>query len=87
MIIIHKHGRSQSLPRQDLPHNSNSSLKTFNLSHAYLFASVGGFLWFSKTKFLQQVLDKKTFSKLYQVAQVAILNKFYKTLTSHKSLI
>jgi hypothetical protein len=44
MIIIHKHGRLESLPRQDLPHNSNSSLKAFNLSHAYLFASVGGFL-------------------------------------------
>jgi hypothetical protein len=58
MIIIHKHGRLESLPRQDLPHNSNSSLKAFNLSHAYLFASIGGFLWFSKTKFLQQVLDK-----------------------------
>jgi hypothetical protein len=44
MIIKHKHGRLESLPRQDLPHNSNSSLKTFNLSHAYLFASIGRFL-------------------------------------------
>jgi hypothetical protein len=44
MIIIHKYGRLESLPRQDLPHNSNFSLKAFNLSHAYLFASVGGFL-------------------------------------------
>jgi hypothetical protein len=44
MIIKHKHGRLESLPRQDLPHNSNSSLKAFNLSHAYLFASIGGFL-------------------------------------------
>jgi hypothetical protein len=29
MIIIHKHGRLESLPRQDLPHNSNSSVETF----------------------------------------------------------
>jgi hypothetical protein len=58
MIIKHKHGRLESLPRQDLPHNSNSSLKVFNLSHAYLFASVGGFFMILKTKFLQQVLDK-----------------------------
>jgi hypothetical protein len=27
MIIKHKHGRLESLPRQDLPHNSNSSLE------------------------------------------------------------
>jgi hypothetical protein len=58
VIITHKHGCLEPLPRQDLPHNSNSSLEAFNLSHAYLFASFGGFLWFSKTKFLQQVLDK-----------------------------
>jgi hypothetical protein len=58
MIIIHKHGRLESLPRQDLYHNSNSSLEAFNLSHAYFFASIGGFLWFSNIKFLQQVLDK-----------------------------
>jgi hypothetical protein len=44
MTIKHKHGHSESLPRQDLPHNSNSSLEAFNLSHAYLFASIGGFL-------------------------------------------
>jgi hypothetical protein len=61
MIIKHKHGRLESLPCQDLPHNSNSSLETFNLSHAYLFASIGGFLGFSKTKFLQQVLDKNLY--------------------------
>jgi hypothetical protein len=58
MIIKHKHGRLEFLPRQDLPHNSNSSLKVFKFSHAYFFASIGGFLWFLKTKFLQQVLDK-----------------------------
>jgi hypothetical protein len=59
MIIIHKHGHLESLPRQDLPHNSNSSLEVFNFSHAYFFASIGGFLYdFSKIKFPQQVLDK-----------------------------
>jgi hypothetical protein len=56
MIIIHKHGRLESLPRQVLPHNSNSSLEAFNLSHAYLFASIGFMIF--KIKFLQQVLDK-----------------------------
>jgi hypothetical protein len=44
MIIIHKHGHFEFLPRQDLPHNSNSSLEAFNRSHAYFFASIGGFL-------------------------------------------
>jgi hypothetical protein len=44
MIIKHIHGRLEFLPRQGLPHNSKSSLKGFNLSHAYLFASIGGFL-------------------------------------------
>jgi hypothetical protein len=58
MIIKHKHGRLEFLPHQDLPHNSNSLLKVFNFSHAYFFASIGGFLWFSKIKFLQQVIDK-----------------------------
>jgi hypothetical protein len=53
MIIIHKHGRLEFLPRHDLPHNSNSSLKVFNFSHAYFFASIGRFLWFSKINFLQ----------------------------------
>jgi hypothetical protein len=88
MIIKHKYGRLESLPRQDLPYNSNSSLEAFNLSHACLFASIGGFLWFSKTKFLQQVLDKNFLQALSSRSyKVAILNKFYKTLTSHKSLI
>jgi hypothetical protein len=44
MIIINKHGRLESLPRQDLPHGANSSLEIFNFSHAYFFASIGGFL-------------------------------------------
>jgi hypothetical protein len=44
MIIKHKHGRLESLPHQDLPHNSNSLLEVINFSHAYFFASIGGFL-------------------------------------------
>jgi 5'-deoxynucleotidase YfbR-like HD superfamily hydrolase len=44
MIIKHKHGRLEFLPRQDLPHNSKSSLEVSNSSHAYFFASIGGFL-------------------------------------------
>jgi hypothetical protein len=44
MIIKHKHGCLEFLPRQDLPHNSNSSLEAFNPSDAYFFASIGGFL-------------------------------------------
>jgi hypothetical protein len=62
MIIIHKHGRLEFLPHQDLPHNSNSSLEIFNFSHVYFFASIGGFHDFSKIKFLQQVLDKNIYS-------------------------
>jgi hypothetical protein len=58
MIFKHKHVRLDLLPNQDLPHNSNSSLEVFNFSHAYFFAFIGGFSWFSKIKFLQQVLDK-----------------------------
>jgi hypothetical protein len=58
MIIIHKHGLLESLPRQDLPHNSNSSLEVFNFSHAYFLLPLEGFYDFSKIKFLQQVLDK-----------------------------
>jgi hypothetical protein len=58
MIIKYKHGRLESLARQDLPHNSNSSLEFFNFSHTYFFASIGGFFMILKTKFLQQVLDK-----------------------------
>jgi 5'-deoxynucleotidase YfbR-like HD superfamily hydrolase len=85
MIIKHKHGRLEFLPRQVLPHNSNSSLEAFDLNHAYFFASIGGFLWFSKQKFLQQVLEKKTFLQALSSHsyEVAILTRFYKTLTSH----
>jgi hypothetical protein len=64
MIIIHKHGRLESLPRQDLPHNSNSSLEVFNFSHAYFFASIGGFLWFLKIKIPATSVRQKPFSKL-----------------------
>jgi hypothetical protein len=58
MIIKHKHGCLEFLPRQDLPHNSNSSLEVFNFNHAYFFASIRGFFMILKTKFLKQVLDK-----------------------------
>jgi hypothetical protein len=88
MIIIHKHGRLELLPNQSLPHNSNSSLEVFNFSHAYFFASIGGFHDFSKDKFPQQVLDKKFLQVLTcRSYEVAILNNFHKIVTSHKSLI
>jgi hypothetical protein len=67
MINIHKHGHLESLPCQDLPHNSNSSLEAFNLSRAYLFASIGGFLCFSKKKIPATSIRQKPFSKLSQV--------------------
>jgi hypothetical protein len=88
MIIKHKHGCSESLPHQDLPHNSNSLLEVFNFSHAYFFASIRGFYDFQK-KNPATSIKQKPFSKLSQVAHIkmAILNKFYKTLTSHKALI
>jgi hypothetical protein len=42
-----------------------------------------------KNKIPATSIRQKPFSKLSQVAHIeeAILNKFYKTLTSHKSLI
>jgi hypothetical protein len=47
-----------------------------------------GFYDFSKIKFLQQLLEKNFFQALSSHSyEVAILTKFYKTLTSHKSLI
>jgi hypothetical protein len=48
MIIIHKHERLESLPRQDLPHNSNSSLEAVNLSHATSLLPLEGFYDFQK---------------------------------------
>jgi hypothetical protein len=54
MIVIHKHWHLESLRSQDLP----LQLEVFSFSYAYFFAPIGGFLWFSKIKFLQQVLDK-----------------------------
>jgi hypothetical protein len=88
MIIKHIDGRLESLPRQDLPHNSNSSLEVFNFSHAYFFTSIGGFFMIFQTKFLQQALEKTFLQALSSHSyEVAILNQFYKTLTSHKSLI
>jgi hypothetical protein len=40
MIIKHKDARLEFLPRQHLPHNSDSSLEAFNFSYAYFFASI-----------------------------------------------
>jgi hypothetical protein len=40
-----------------------------------------------KNKIPTTSIRQKPFSKFSQVAQMAILNKFYKTLTSHKSLL
>jgi hypothetical protein len=43
---------------------------------------------FQKIKFLQQVLDKNLSpSSHMSLYEVAIINNFHKTLTSHKSLI
>jgi hypothetical protein len=74
MIIIHKHGRLESLPRQDLPRNSNSSLEVFNFSHTYFFASIGGFLWFFKNKIPATSVRQKSFSKLSQVTHMKWLS-------------
>jgi hypothetical protein len=73
MIIIHKHGCLESLPRQDLPHNSNSSLEAFNLSHAYFFASIGGFYDF-QNKIPATNVRQKLFSKLSHVAHIKWLS-------------
>jgi hypothetical protein len=62
MIIIHKQGHLEFLPRQHLPHNSNSSLKVFNFSHAYFFSSIGGFLCFFKNKIPATSVREKPFS-------------------------
>jgi hypothetical protein len=73
MIIKHKHGRLEFLPRQDLPHNSNSSLEAFDLSYTYFFASIGGFFSFFmifKTKIRATSIRQKPFSKLSQVTHM-----------------
>jgi hypothetical protein len=64
----HKHGHLEFLQNQDLPHNSNLSLEVFNFSHAYFFASIGGFSRFSKIKFLATSIRQKPFSKFSHVA-------------------
>jgi hypothetical protein len=74
MIIIHQHGHLESLPRQDLPRNSNSSLEAFNLSHAYFFASIGGFLCFFKNKIPATSVRQKPFSKLSLVTHMRWLS-------------
>jgi hypothetical protein len=71
MVIIHKHGHLEFLPRQDLPHDSNSPLEVFNFSHAYVFASIGGFL---KNKIPATSVRKKPFSKLSHVAHIKWLS-------------
>jgi hypothetical protein len=88
MIIIYKQGRLEFLPNQVLSHDSNSSLEVFNFSHGYFFASIGGFSWFFKNKFLQQVLDKNLSpSSHMSLIWSGYPKQFHKTLTSHKSLI
>jgi hypothetical protein len=74
MIIIHKHGRFEFLPNQDLPHNSNPSLEVFNFSHAYFFASIGGFHDFSKDKIPATSIRQKPFSKFSHVAHIKWLS-------------
>jgi hypothetical protein len=74
MVIIHKHGRLESLPRQDLPHDSNSSLEVFYFSHAYLFASIGGFFMIFKNKIPATGVRQKPFSKLSHVAHMRWLS-------------
>jgi hypothetical protein len=74
MIIKHKHGRLEFLPRQVLPYNSNSSLEAFNLNHAYFFASIGGFFMIYKTKIPATSIRQKPFSKLSQVTHMRWLS-------------
>jgi hypothetical protein len=74
MIIIHKHGRLELLPNQDLPYNSNSSLEVFNFSHAYFFDSLEGFHDFSKDKISATSIRQKPFSKLSHVAHMKWLS-------------
>jgi hypothetical protein len=74
MIIKHKHGRLESLPRQELPHNSNSSLKVFKFSHAYFFASIGGFFYDFSNKIPATSIRQKPFSKLSQVTHMRWLS-------------
>jgi hypothetical protein len=74
MIMKHKHGHLESLLRQDLPHNSNSSLEAFNLSHAYFFASIGGFYDFFSNKIPATSIRQKLFSKPSQVTHIRRLS-------------
>jgi 5'-deoxynucleotidase YfbR-like HD superfamily hydrolase len=88
MIIKHKHGRLEFLPRQDLPHNSNSSLKSSISAMLTSLLPSEGFYDF-KNKIPATSIRQKTFLQALasHSYEVAILNQFYKTLTSHKSLI
>jgi hypothetical protein len=73
MIIKHKHGRLEFVPRQDLPHNSSSSLKVFKFSHTYFFASIGGFYDF-KNKIPATSIRQKPVSKISQVTHMRWLS-------------
>jgi hypothetical protein len=74
MVIIHKRGRLEFLPNQDLPHNSNLSLEVFDFSHAYFFASIGGFLWLFKNKIPATSIRQKPFSKFSHVSHMKWLS-------------
>jgi hypothetical protein len=74
MVVIHKHGHLECLPNQDLPHNSNLSLKVFNFSHANFFASIGGFSWFLENKIPATSIRQKPFSKFSHVAHMKWLS-------------
>jgi hypothetical protein len=86
MIIIHKHGRLELLPNQNLPHNLNLSLEVFSFSHAYFFASIGGFSWFFKNKILATSIRQKSFSKFSHVAHMKWLSKTIHKLSPPISL-
>jgi hypothetical protein len=73
MIIKHKHGHLEFLPRQDLPHNSNSSLEVFNFSHATSLLPSEGFYDF-KNKIPATRIRQKPFSRLSQVTHMRWLS-------------
>jgi hypothetical protein len=88
MIIKQKHGRLESLPHQVYPTTQTLYSKPSILAMPTSLLPSEGFMIF-KNKIPATSIRQKPISKLSQVAhiKVSILNKFYKTLTSHKSLI
>jgi hypothetical protein len=74
MITIHKHGRLEFLPNQDLPHNSYLLLEVLNSSHAYFFASFWGFSWIFKNKIPTASIRQKPFSKFSHVTHMKWLS-------------